>query len=109
MGRFSRLFCIGFLALALPSIFAQTSVQQPSAPSPDAPQSADPAAVLRVPPPPENATAAELEQKGDLLRLQKAYLDSTDYYRAAIKKDESAVLHNKVGICLLLLRRDSEA
>ncbi len=98
MGRFCRLLVIsGLLALALP-----LRAQEPTSPS-------NPDSALRVPPPPENATAAELEQQGDALRGQKAYLDSIDYYRAAIKKGESAVLHNKVGICLLLLRRDSEA
>jgi tetratricopeptide (TPR) repeat protein len=65
--------------------------------------------VLRVPPPPENATAAELEGQGDDLRAQKAFLDAMDYYRAALKKQESAVLHNKIGMCLLQLRRDSES
>ena len=97
IGRFSRLFMmIALLALALP-----VRAQEPS--------TADSTATLRVPPPPENAEPAELEQQGDQLRGQKAYLDSIDYYRAAMKKDDSAVLHNKVGMCLLQLRRDSEA
>ena len=63
----------------------------------------------RVAPPPENATAMQLEGEGDNLRGQKLYLDSIDYYRAAIKKADSAALHNKIGISLLLLRRDSES
>lgn len=63
----------------------------------------------RVAPPPENASAAELEQQGDGFRAQKLYLDSIDYYRAAMKKADSATLHNKTGISLLLLRRDAEA
>jgi tetratricopeptide (TPR) repeat protein len=97
MGHFSRLLMmIGILALALP-----LCAQEPS--------TADSPSPLRVPPPPENATAAELEQQGDVLRAQKAYLDSIDYYRAAMKKSETAVLHNKTGISLFLLRRDSEA
>jgi len=41
-------------------------------------------------------------------RAQKAYLDSIDYYRAAMKKADSSVLHNKTGMCLLQLRRDLE-
>jgi tetratricopeptide (TPR) repeat protein len=65
--------------------------------------------LLRVPPPQENATAAELEAQGDDLRAQKAFLDAMDYYHAAVKKQESAVLHNKIGMCLLQLRRDSES
>lgn len=100
MGRFSRLLVIlGLMALTLP-LCAQ---QLPSTPAPDS------ASILRVPPPPADATSAELEKQGDTLRAEKAYLDSVDYYLAAIKKQDSAVLHNKAGISLLLLRRDSEA
>lgn len=91
-----------------PSAQPQQSAQQPSLPQPSA-APADSASVPPVPPPPENATGAELELQGDSLRAQKDYLDSIDYYRAAIRKNDSAVLHNKVGICLLLLRRDPEA
>jgi len=63
----------------------------------------------RVPPPPGNATAKELEQQGDLLRSQKLFMDSVDYYRAAAKKADSAILHNKAGISLFTMLRDSEA
>lgn len=63
----------------------------------------------RVPPPPENASEEELEQQGDLLRAQKAYLDSIDYYRAGMKKADSAVLHNKAGISFFEMHRDHEA
>jgi tetratricopeptide (TPR) repeat protein len=96
--RFSSLLLIiGLVALALP-----LSAQEP--PIADSPSQ------LRVPPPPENATAAELESQGDQLRAGKAYLDSVDYYRAALKRDDAdAVLHNKIGMCLLQLRRNSEA
>ncbi|HZU30886.1 MAG TPA: tetratricopeptide repeat protein [Candidatus Angelobacter sp.] len=94
MGRFSRLSVLSvFLVLTLP-LFAQEPSSDDS---------------VRISPPPENATAAELELQGDTLRSEKAYLDSIDYYQAAIKKNDSAVLHNKIGICLLLLRRDAEA
>jgi tetratricopeptide (TPR) repeat protein len=95
--RFYRLLIIaGLLAFALP-FHAQE-------PSPDSSTS-----TVRVPPPPENGEPAELETQGDQLRGQKLYLDSIDYYRAAIKKTDTSVLHNKVGMCLLQLRRDSEA
>ncbi|HEY7402839.1 MAG TPA: tetratricopeptide repeat protein [Candidatus Angelobacter sp.] len=98
MGRFSRLLMIiGILALALPLCAQQSEPALDQAP------------ILRIPPPSDDATSAELEQQGDQLRAQKAYLDSIDYYRAAIKKQESAILHNKAGISLLLLRRDAEA
>ena len=102
MGRFCSLLkvlgitIIGILVFSLPSW-----AQEPS--------STDSPSQVRVPPPPENADPVELEQQGDQLRAQKAYLDSIDYYRAAIKTADNAILHNKVGMCLLQLRRDSEA
>ena len=98
MGRFSRLLMIiGLFVLPL-----TLCAQEPS--------SADPASQVRVPSPSENADPMELEAQGDQLRAQKAYLDSIDYYRAAMKSsDNNAVLHNKIGMCLLQLRRDVEA
>ncbi|HEY1938909.1 MAG TPA: tetratricopeptide repeat protein [Candidatus Angelobacter sp.] len=97
MARFSRLLMIlGLLALALP-----LCAQEPSV--------ADSPSQLRVPPPPANGDPIELEAQGDQLRAQKAYLDSIDYYRASMKGAGTAVLHNKIGMCLLQLRRDSEA
>jgi tetratricopeptide (TPR) repeat protein len=99
LGSFNHLFLItGLLAglLALPA-----SAQEPSP--------ADSPSQVRVPPPPEDATVPELELQGDQLRAQKAYLDSIDYYRAALKKTDTPVLHNKIGMCLLQLRRDVEA
>jgi tetratricopeptide (TPR) repeat protein len=81
--------------------FGVLSAQEPSEPGSALPP--------RVAPPPENATAKELEHQGDALRSEKAYLDSVDYYRAAGKKADTAVLHNKIGISLFQLHRDSEA
>lgn len=103
MGGLGSLCSVILLASAF-----SLSPQQQSA-SPAAVNSADPAMLLRVPPPPENASSADLEQRGDILRGEKAYLDSIDYYRAAIGKDDTASLRNKVGISLFLLHRDSEA
>jgi len=71
----------------------------------DAPQSLPPPA--QVPNP--NATAKELEEQGDLLRSQKRYLDSIDFYKAAIAKKPSALLWNKEGMAYLLLQRTEEA
>ena len=97
MGRFSRLLLIiGLLAFILP-LRAQES------------STADSTSQLRVPPSSENADLVDLEQQGDQLRAQKAYLDSIDYYRAAMKTADNAVLHNKIGMCLLQLRRDLQA
>ena len=100
MGRLRCLLLVpGILALLSP-MYAQ---------EPSAPAAPDSAAIQRVPPPAADAPAAELEVQGDALRAQKAYLDAIDYYRAAIKKSDTAVLHNKMGISLLLLQRDKEA
>lgn len=102
MGRFCSLLkvlgitIIGILFLSLPS-----QAQEPPG--------TEPPSQVRVPPPSENANPVELEQQGDQLRAQKAYLDSIDYYRAAMKTADTAILHNKVGMCLLQLRRDSDA
>jgi tetratricopeptide (TPR) repeat protein len=103
MGRFTSLGSIIVLASALPLCAQQPPVTPASNPAPD------PGMLLRVPPPAANAPAPELELQGDTLRSEKAYLDAIDYYRAAMKKADSATLRNKTGISLFLLRRDKEA
>ena len=107
MGRFCSL--LRFLGIAVFSFTICGILLFPLPSSAQEPSSTNPASQVRVPPPPENADPVELEQQGDELRAQKAYLDSIDYYRAAMKTSDSAVLHNKVGMCLLQLRRDSDA
>jgi len=97
MNHFKRAVCSCMLLCALPLL-----CQEP--PSPVAPLQ-----VQRVDPPSPSASLAELEQQGDVLRSQKDYLDALDYYRAAMQKADSAVLHNKIGVSLLLLKRDAEA
>jgi len=65
-----------------------------------------------VPPPPvpnPNASAQELEEQGDLFRAQKRFLDSLDFYKAAIAKQPSALLWNKAGMAYLLMQRNEEA
>ena len=42
--------------------------------------------IRNVEPPPNDATAETLEERGDSLRAQKLYLDALDYYRAALAK-----------------------
>jgi tetratricopeptide (TPR) repeat protein len=60
--------------------------------------------------PDPNASAEDLETHGDVLRLQKQYLDALDYYRAAmLKNHSSASLMNKMGISELLLQHWPEA
>ena len=65
-----------------------------------------------APPPPWDATAAELERKGDEVRLMKAPADALDYYRAALAKTakpDTSALYNKCGISELQLSRFEEA
>ena len=64
----------------------------------------------QVQPPSPAASADDLEQQGDDLRAEKAYLDAIDYFRAALAKaPNSASIVNKIGISELMLQRYREA
>ncbi len=95
-----RLFvvCVSLLLLScwLPALSQQAGLQTASP-------------VSRIEPPSPSAPVDELETRGDELRRIKAYIDSIAYYRAAIAKEKSAVLYNKVGISELQLDRLSDA
>ena len=57
-----------------------------------------------------NASAEQLENRGDELRAEKQYFDALDHYHAALAKNPtSAVLYNKMGISELLSQRFREA
>ena len=94
-------------ATSLPSLAqARAGNAQPGPQS--IPPSREPAAVtveapLQPLPPPAQASAEDLEKAGDELRSKKAYSDAIEYYRAAMKKADSAELHNKAGIARLQL------
>jgi tetratricopeptide (TPR) repeat protein len=63
-----------------------------------------------VDPPAKDATVADLDKRGDELRLQKLFLDALDYYRAALAKEpNSAKLLNKIGITQLMMQHYKEA
>ncbi|MGC2247193.1 MAG: tetratricopeptide repeat protein [Terriglobales bacterium] len=100
---FSTLSILGsltFLLLPATSLYAQNSEQVEVGPPP----------LHRVPPPAASASARELESIGDQLQADKNYLDSIDYYEAALHKEPTnVVLLNKVGMAQLLLRRYKEA
>lgn len=52
-----------------------------------------------IEPPPPDASAADLEKTGDELRGRKAYLESLDYFHAALAKTpNNAQVYNKIGI-----------
>ncbi len=60
--------------------------------------------------PSTEASAEELERRGDQLRGDKAFLDALDYLRAAAAKNpKSASLLNKIGIVQLQLVRYPDA
>jgi tetratricopeptide (TPR) repeat protein len=67
-------------------------------------------AVRRAEAPPADAASAVLEERGDVLRAEKSYLDALDYYRAALaKKPNNAALYNKIGINELQMARFNDA
>ncbi|HEV3315331.1 MAG TPA: tetratricopeptide repeat protein [Candidatus Angelobacter sp.] len=101
MNHFNRIVCSCIVLCTLPLLCQEPSTSSVLSPA-DVP-------IQRVAPPSPNASVAELERQGDVLRSQKDYLDALDYYRAAMQKSDSAILHNKVGVSLLLLKRDTEA
>ena len=69
-----------------------------------------PPLVRAIDPPAADATAADLEHQGDLLREDKMYLDALDYYEAALgKKPNDARLLNKIGITELMMQHYKEA
>lgn len=63
----------------------------------------------RIERPSADATPAELEERGDQLRGEKAYLDALDYYQAALKKlskgTAMAMVLNKIGITQFQMQR----
>jgi tetratricopeptide (TPR) repeat protein len=105
--RPQSLFCLQvFCVLALVIPFTST-VQAQS--SPELVQISPPT-MRRTAPPSATATAEELENRGDELRVEKDYLDALDYYRAALAKNRNnARAYNKAGIAELLLQRFNEA
>src|SRR5712692_4072378 len=90
-----------FTILAGPNLRAQVS--------PSERVQVGPPLMRRAEPPAPNATAEGLEQRGDQLRAEKAYLDALDYYRAALAKKPSPQIYNKAGITELLLQRYRES
>lgn len=69
-----------------------------------------PTQLRRIEPPSPNSSAAELEQRGDVLRAEKYYADAIDYYEAALSKTSArAELYNKEGIAQLQMMHFNES
>ena len=102
MRRWMWTLCL--VLFALPAL-AQSPLFPPAPASDDT--ATAPPQLRRAAPPPANASAQELEARGDALRGEKSYADAIDYYRAALTQSDSAVLHNKIGMAhLRMLHRD---
>ncbi len=93
------------LWIACVSLMAAIAIGWPASAQeqPEAPPAPPPLVSLTT------GTPQELEHQGDQLRAQKRYLDSIDYYNAAIEKQPTALLWNKEGIALLFLGRTRDA
>jgi tetratricopeptide (TPR) repeat protein len=98
------IMCIAAASLSAPAQASRN--QQPDTHS--IPTSRAPSAVMvqgpQLPQPTfADASAQELETAGDEQRSKKGYSDAIEYYRLAMRKADSAELHNKTGICYLQL------
>jgi len=102
------IFCSLIFCLLTQAMFGMPAVPAQSG-SPELVQ-INPPTMRRAEPPAVNASAEELEKRGDELRVQKAYLDALDYYRAALARNRNnPQLLNKLGIAELQLQRYDEA
>ena len=94
----SLVFVITF-ALSLPLLSQDVSQTVSVTPPP----------TRKIEPPPANANAADLEERGDQLRSEKAYLDALDYYQAAFKQlpkgPAACMVLNKMGITQFQMQR----
>ena len=97
MIRFSRLLVSATLLASALSVSAQQKQQSPSQP---------PSATVSPSP---DMSVEQLEDQGDVLRAQKDFLDAMDFYQAALKKSNTAALHNKAGVCWIQMARYAEA
>lgn len=113
----SLVFIAVMAAMAFPAMPQQATqpasspppLSQPSNSAQNGTTAVVPQQLRRVQPPSPNASASDLEATGDELRLEKAFADSLDYYRAAMRKADSAVLHDKAGIAELQMMRLQDA
>lgn len=99
----------GICALLLCAMWAAAPLNAQTSPSDQL--QVGPPAIRRAEAPANTATSAELENRGDELRAQKAYLDAIDYYMAALSRKpvDASGLYNKIGITQLLIQHYKDA
>jgi len=102
----AHLIWVMCLATANLSSLTQAPTANPSPQAQSTPLNRAPATVIVQAPQQSlptfaDSSAQELESAGDEQRAKKAYNDAIEYYRMAMKKADSAELHNKVGIAYL--------
>ncbi len=97
-----------FIAILAMPMFLSSQVQDSSQTV-----SVTPPPSRRIEPPSADASAVDLEERGDQLRGEKAYLDALDYYEAALKKLQkgpaAAMVLNKMGITQFQMQRYEDA
>ena len=100
---------LGFASLILLTLVGAHALSLAQISSSERVQIAPPL-IRAIEPPAPDATAADLEQRADELRVSKLYLDALDYYRAALAKqpNDPHVL-NKLGITEIMMQRFKEA
>jgi len=108
--RITLLLCAAGALLLVGAIFAVPLSGQEPSPTTPAVQAITPAEQVLPPPIPDGSASAEqLEVQGDELRAQKRYLDSIDYYNAALVKKPTSLLWNKKGMSYLFIQRRDQA
>lgn len=103
--KFLVMICgLGISGLCPHLALSQTTQQAPTA-LPESPSQIKAAPLV----PDKNQTAYQLEVEGDELRAQKRFLDSLDFYNAALAKQPSANLWNKQGMSYLMMQHPDKA
>jgi tetratricopeptide (TPR) repeat protein len=107
----ARLRSWGFLllicGLGVSPLSSRLAFSQNTQPAPVA--APTPAQVAAPSVPDKTESPSQLEAEGDDLRAQKRFLDSIDFYNAALAKQPSATLWNKQGMSYLMMQRPDKA
>ena len=107
MGRLRSGFLLLICGLSISPLSSRLAFSQSTEQSPVA--APTPAQVAAPSVPDKTESASQLEAEGDTLRAQKRFLDSLDFYNAALAKQPSATLWNKHGMSYLMMQRPDKA